>query len=42
VSPSAPQRGAAPRIDGANIDFGGLFSGRENEEVGAGFQLRMG
>jgi cell division cycle 2-like len=40
ASPSAPIRGgAAPALQG---DLGGLFGGREDEEVGAGFSLRMG
>jgi len=41
VSPSAPKRGDAPRIDGEGPDFSGLFAGRENEESGAGFQLKL-
>ncbi|RPA97753.1 kinase-like protein [Choiromyces venosus 120613-1] len=38
-SPSAPARGGeAPSLG----DLGGLFGGREEEAVGAGFSLRMG
>ncbi|KAI5852441.1 kinase-like domain-containing protein, partial [Morchella snyderi] len=39
MSPSAPVRGEAPALVG---DLGGLFGGRDEEEVGAGFVLRMG
>lgn len=39
MSPSAPVRGDAPALQG---DFGGLFGGQDEEEVGAGFVLRMG
>lgn len=42
ASPSAPQRGDAPRINGEGLDFSGIFVERENEEVGAGFALRLG
>lgn len=38
-SPNAPKRGQAPGIQ--NIDFSGLFANREDEEKGAGFQLKM-
>lgn len=38
-SPHAPKRGEAPGI--RNIDFSSLFAGREEEEKGAGFQLKM-
>ncbi len=41
VSPSAPKRGEAPRLDGQVADFSGIFAGRENEESGAGFQLKL-
>ncbi|KAI9820281.1 MAG: hypothetical protein M1827_005903 [Pycnora praestabilis] len=41
ASPSAPKRGDAPRIDGEVADFSGIFAGRENEESGAGFQLKL-
>lgn len=38
-SPSAPKRGDAP---GLGIqDFASIFAGRENEEVGGGFSLRL-
>jgi cell division cycle 2-like protein len=39
ASPSAPQRGDAPKISGA--DFSGIFADREAEEVGGGFSLKM-
>jgi len=39
ASPKAPQRGDAPKI---NLEeFGNLFSGRESEEVGGGFALKL-
>lgn len=41
VSPSAPKRGEAPRIEGEGADFRGIFAGRDLEESGAGFQLRL-
>lgn len=41
ASPSAPKRGAAPRIGGDSADFSGIFSSRDNEEAGAGFQLKL-
>ncbi len=42
VSPSAPKRGdAAVRIDEEGLDFTGIFAGREDEESGAGFQLKL-
>ena len=41
ASPSAPKRGDAPKIDGDLVDFSGIFAGRENEEVGAGFRLKL-
>lgn len=40
ASPSAPKRGEAPKI-GANTDFSDIFTSRESEEVGAGFQLKL-
>ena len=40
-SPSAPKRGDAPKLDGEATDFSGIFAGRENEESGAGFNLRL-
>lgn len=40
-SPNAPKRGDAPGVRG-DIDFSGIFAGREDEEKGAGFTLRMG
>ena len=43
VSPSAPKRGDAPRLGerGMDFDFGGLFKGREDEERGGGFALKL-
>lgn len=42
-SPNAPKRGDAPGMGGKEIDFSGIFGkGREEEESGAGFMLRMG
>ena len=41
ASPSAPQRGDAPRIGGEEADFSGIFAGREVEEVGGGFSLKL-
>ena len=38
-SPGAPVRGDAPKLEG--IMGGGVFKGVEEEEVGAGFSLRM-
>lgn len=38
-SPNAPKRGQAPGIQ--SIDFSGIFANREEEENGAGFQLKM-
>ncbi|EON64846.1 CMGC/CDK protein kinase [Coniosporium apollinis CBS 100218] len=40
ASPDAPMRGDAPRMPG-ELDFSGIFAGRENEESGAGFQLKL-
>ncbi|KAH9827981.1 serine/threonine protein kinase, CMGC family, CDC2/CDK subfamily [Teratosphaeria destructans] len=41
-SPDAPIRGAAPDLGaGGEVDFGGLFTGREEEAVGGGFQLKV-
>ncbi|KAI9844295.1 MAG: hypothetical protein M1837_005705 [Sclerophora amabilis] len=48
ASPSAPKRGDAPPIAGAGagagaqLDFSGIFAGREAEEAGAGFALKLG
>ncbi len=39
-TPNAPQRGAAVAELG-NVDFTGIFGGRDKEERGAGFSLRM-
>lgn len=41
-SPDAPKRGDAPGMKAGEIDFSGLFEGREEEMKGAGFILRMG
>ncbi|KAL8680688.1 MAG: hypothetical protein Q9186_003128 [Xanthomendoza sp. 1 TL-2023] len=41
ASPSAPKRGDAPRIGGEEADFRGIFAGREAEEVGGGFSLKL-
>ncbi|KAI9874379.1 MAG: hypothetical protein M1830_009805 [Pleopsidium flavum] len=41
ASPNAPKRGDAPRIGGEVADFSGIFAGRDNEESGAGFQLKL-
>ncbi|KAI4190406.1 MAG: hypothetical protein LQ346_004927 [Caloplaca aetnensis] len=38
ASPSAPKRGDAPKLE---ADFGGIFKGRESEEVGGGFSLKL-
>jgi cell division cycle 2-like protein len=39
-SPNAPKRGEAPGMEGS-LDFSSIFKGREEEEKGAGFQLKM-
>ncbi|KAL8663414.1 MAG: hypothetical protein Q9202_003933 [Teloschistes flavicans] len=39
ASPSAPKRGEAPKI--GEGDFRGIFAGREGEEVGGGFSLKL-
>ncbi|KAI9798936.1 MAG: hypothetical protein M1825_004949 [Sarcosagium campestre] len=41
ASPSAPKRGDAPKLDGDGVDFSGIFAGREHEEAGAGFSLKL-
>ncbi|KAH0542834.1 hypothetical protein FGG08_002788 [Glutinoglossum americanum] len=45
VSPSAPRRGEAPGLGesgGAGVvDFSGIFAGRDLEEKGGGFQLKL-
>ena len=41
VSPSAPTRGDAPQLGVKDLDFSNIFAGRENEESGAGFQLKL-
>ncbi|KIW58967.1 hypothetical protein PV05_03457 [Exophiala xenobiotica] len=40
VTPQAPVRGDAPRLD--EHEFKGIFAGRADEERGAGFALRLG
>ena len=40
ATPSAPKRGEAPRIE-ENTDFSSIFAGRENEEAGGGFRLKL-
>lgn len=41
VTPSAPRGGAAPKFNAESLDFSNIFSGRENEERGPGFQLKL-
>jgi len=41
ASPSAPKRGAAPKIGAAASDFSSIFEAQESEEAGAGFQLKL-
>lgn len=38
-SPNAPKRGDAPGMQ--NVDFSGIFANRDEEQAGAGFQLRV-
>jgi cell division cycle 2-like protein len=41
-SPNAPKRGEkGGLVGGGSVDFSGLFAGREEEERGGGFQLKM-
>ncbi|KIX04231.1 uncharacterized protein Z518_07785 [Rhinocladiella mackenziei CBS 650.93] len=40
ATPQAPLRGDAPKLD--EREFAGLFTGRADEEQGAGFSLRLG
>jgi cell division cycle 2-like protein len=40
-SPNAPKRGDAPGLAAAEIDFSGIFAGRDEELKGAGFTLKM-
>ncbi|KAI0603297.1 kinase-like domain-containing protein [Biscogniauxia sp. FL1348] len=41
-TPDAPARGQqAAAVDLGSVDFGGIFAGREKEERGGGFSLRM-
>ena len=39
VTPNAPVRGAAPGL--GDIDYSSIFKGREEEEKGGGFQLKL-
>ncbi|XP_014554489.1 hypothetical protein COCVIDRAFT_104778 [Bipolaris victoriae FI3] len=39
-SPNAPKRGEAPGMQ-SSLDFSSIFRAREDEEKGAGFQLKM-
>ena len=41
ASPSAPKRGQEAPSLGSVADFSGIFAGRETEEVGGGFSLKM-
>lgn len=41
VSPSAPKRGEASKVELEGADFRGIFAGRDSEESGAGFQLKL-
>ncbi|KZF22731.1 kinase-like protein [Xylona heveae TC161] len=42
ASPSAPKRGEdAARLDAEALDFSGIFANRDEEEAGAGFQLKL-
>ncbi|KAI9828053.1 MAG: hypothetical protein M1832_003580 [Thelocarpon impressellum] len=45
ASPSAPRRGDAPALGGGGpggrADFSNIFAGREDEEVGGGFALKL-
>ena len=40
VTPSAHRAGAAASLRG-DLDLSGIFAGRDNEEFGAGFQLKL-
>ena len=40
ASPNAPVRGQAPGLQG-DVDFSSIFKGREEEEKGGGFQLKL-
>ena len=39
ATPNAPLRGAAPGL--GEIDYSSIFKGREEEEKGGGFQLKL-
>jgi len=40
-TPEAPVRGAAPKLGSETVDYSSIFKGRENEERGGGFQLKV-
>lgn len=39
ATPNAPIRGEGKAM--GDVDFSGIFAGRENEDVGGGFQLKL-
>jgi cell division cycle 2-like protein len=39
ASPNAPMRGKAPGL--GDIDYSSIFKGREEEQKGGGFQLKV-
>lgn len=41
VSPSAPKRGEGPQVGINGADFSGIFSSRDGEAKGGGFQLKV-
>ncbi|KAG8529994.1 uncharacterized protein KY384_005476 [Bacidia gigantensis] len=41
LTPEAPKRGQAPKIEGGDVDFSGIFANREQEQAGGGFSLRL-
>ena len=40
VTPNAPKRGGAPKIDGGT-DFASIFANQEEEQAGGGFRLKL-
>ncbi|KAJ8119965.1 hypothetical protein ONZ43_g3205 [Nemania bipapillata] len=40
-TPNAPGRGQAAAAALGSVDFSGIFAGRDKEERGGGFSLRM-
>jgi cell division cycle 2-like len=40
ATPNAPKRGDAPKI-GQGTDFSSIFAGRDQEEAGGGFRLKL-